>query len=227
MAETRETINRLIKEKSILKQDVFFNTVSTFNELKTVLKDTISEIKTDFGNADPRVEFYYRDKGDFQAEIKVAGDILIFNMHTNVFQFDNQNSVWKSGYLKEDERNSYVGIINIYNFLADSFKYQRNADVGYLIARIFVNRENHFMIQGKRQLGFLYTDFINSVLDKEKLKHIVESSLLYTLDFDLYTPPYENLQQVTVEEIMSMNHSQSLATGKRLGFQFGLDEHSL
>ena len=39
-------------------------------------------------------------------------------------------------------------------------------DLGYLIGRIFINHENHFMVQGKRQLGFLYNDFINQLLIK-------------------------------------------------------------
>ncbi len=227
MSEAKETIFRLVKEKAILKQDVYANTVNIFAELKTVLSETVAEIKTDFGDKDSRVEFHYRDRGDFQAEIKIAGDVLVFYMHTNVFQFDKSHSVWRSSYLKDNDDNGYVGIINVYNFLADSFKYQRTSDVGYLIARIFVNRESHFLVQGKRQLGYLYNDFINNILNKDALKSVVESTILYTLDFDLYTPPYENLQQVTVEEIQSVTNSTSLATGKRMGFRFGLDESVL
>jgi hypothetical protein len=224
MTSARENIHTIIKEKSILKQDVYSNTSRIFKELKQVLRETVGDIKSTFNDSDHRVDFYFRDNGDFQAEIKVAGDILVFQMHTNVFQFDTTNSVWHSSYIKNDPSNSYVGIINVYNFLADSFKYQRQSDIGYLIARIFVNRENHFMVQGKRQMGYLYNDFINSVLDKQTLVNVVDSAILYTLDFDLYTPPYENLQQITVDEIQSMGHSVNMATGKRIGFRFGLED---
>jgi hypothetical protein len=224
---TQETILQLIKEKSILKQDVYQLTTDTFKDLKKALQESIDEIKTKFGNTDQRVEFYYKNKGDLQAEIKVAGDILVFQMHTNVFQFDAEHSLWRSSYFKDNEPNSYVGIINVYNFLADSIKYQRTMDVGYMISRIFVNRERHFLVQGKRQLGFLYNDMINSTLDKEALKKVVESTFLYTLDFDLLTPPYENFQEITVEQIQSISQSHSLATGKRLGFRFGLDENHM
>jgi hypothetical protein len=227
MSEARETIYRLVKEKAVLKQDVYHNTLRVFSEFKTVLDEVISDVKKNFGGTDPRVEFHYRDRGDFQAEIKIAGDVLVFYMHTNVFQFDKSHSVWRSSYLKENDENSYVGIINVYNFLADSFKYQRVSDVGYLIARVFVNKENHFLVQGKRQLGYLYNDFLNNKLDRETMRSVVESAILYTLDFDLYTPPYENLQQVTVEEIQSVTNSVSLATGKRVGFRFGLEEGAL
>jgi hypothetical protein len=222
-----ETIDKLLKEKSVLKQDVFYTTINTFQDLKEVLKESIAEIKERFGNSDDRVEFYYKDRGDFQVEVKIAGDILIFQMHTNVFQFDADHSLWRSSYLKDNSANSYVGIINVYNFLADSIKYQRTMDVGYMISRIFINRERHFLVQGKRQLGFLYNDMINSTLDKEALKKVVESTFLYTLDFDLLTPPYENFQEITVEQIQSISQSHSLATGKRLGFRFGLDENHM
>lgn len=224
MTTPRETILQLIKEKAVLKQDVYSNTLSNFRDLKTVLASTIDDIRNQFGNADKRVEFYYQDKGDFQAEIKIAGDVLVFYMHTNVFQFDKSHNLWQNRYFKEDEDNSYVGIINVYNFLADSFKYQRNADMGYLIARIFINKDSHFMVQGKRQLGVLYNDFVNDTVTHDKLSNIVDSCILYALDFDLYTPPYENLQVVTVDEIQSIQHSASLATGKRIGFRFGLDD---
>lgn len=227
MSAARDTIYKLIREKSVLKQDVHHNTIAVFRELKNILADVVKDVDSNFGDSDNRVDFYYQDKGDFQAEIKIAGDILVFYMHTNTFQFDKNHSAWRSSYLKENEENSYVGIINVYNFLADSFKYQREADKGYLIARIFVNRENHFQVQGKRQLGYLYNDFVNSKLDKEALTSVVESTILYTLDFDLYMPPYENLQEVTVEEIQSITHSASMATGKRMGFRFGLEDPTL
>jgi hypothetical protein len=96
--------------------------------------------------------------------------------------------------------------------------------MGYLIGRVFVNRERHFMVQGKRQLGYLFNDMINSELTKEKIKEVVHSAILYTLDFDLLVPPYENLQEITLEQIQSISQSHSLATGKRLGFRFGLED---
>ena len=48
-------------------------------------------------------------------------------------------------------------MINIYNFLSDSFVYDRERDLGYLVARVFLNKEGHFFVQGKKQLGFCTT----------------------------------------------------------------------
>ena len=56
-----------------------------------------------------------------------------------------------------------------------------------MIGRIFVNAENHFMVAGKTATWVFYNDFINIRIDKDQLKSIIQSAILYTLDFDLYT----------------------------------------
>lgn len=224
MSSPKDLMMNLLKERAVVKQDVFGVTNEVFGSLKEVLKDTIDEIEADFGDTDDRVEFYYQDQGPHEAEIKIAGDVLKFYMHTNVFQFERENSLWKSSYLQENELNGYVGVINIYNFLADSFKYQRMHDRGYLIGRIFINRERHFVVQGKRQLGYLFSDFLKLKVDKEHLQQVVHSSIIYTLGFDLFTPPYQNVQEVSVGEITAMSHNLKIATGKRLGFKFSHED---
>ena len=168
--DTRKLILESIKDKSILKQNVFGNTKEHFKSLKKVLKEIISELEVLIQKEDKRITVSYKEKGEYEVQIKIAGDILIFQMHTNVFKFDSSNSLWKTSYLDQDYHRGYCGIINVYNFLADSFKYNRLNDMGYLIARIFINNENHFMVQGKRQLGFLYNDFVNSVMEEENMK---------------------------------------------------------
>ena len=91
-------------------------------------------------------------------------------MHSNVFEFDKNHGIWKISYVENNDMNSYCGIINIYNFLSDSFKYDRLDDLGYLIGRIFINKDNHYFVEGKRQLGFLYNDFGNAVIDTKAIK---------------------------------------------------------
>jgi len=218
--ETKEQILSLLKNKSVLKQDVFHNTISQFNSLKEVLKTTILELTDQFADTDSRVSFEYRDRGAFQCEVRIAGDLLIFQMHTNVFQFEQESSFWQTGYLREHPENSFVGTINVYNFLSDSFRYDRTSDVGYLLARAFINKENHFVVQGKKQLGIMFNDIVSSNFNKESQTKFVEQIILYALNFDLLIPPYENLHQITVEEMLDINHSGCLATGKRMGFQF-------
>jgi hypothetical protein len=222
-SESQDLIFNLIKDKSTLKQDVFANIILNFKIFKQVLKEVGDDLRDKMSAVDDRVIVEYKDVDDFEAHFRFGGDILIFNMHTNVFKFDDNHSLWKTSYLKDNTNRGYCGVINVYNFLNDSFKYNRFNDLGYLIARIFVNAENHFMVQGKRQLGFLYNDFQHAVIDQDQMKAIIQSSILYALDFDLYIPPYDAVKEVSVSEMQAVSQGLKIRTGKRLGFRFNAD----
>ena len=223
----QELIFHTVKDKSVLKQDVFNNIILNFKILKQVLKEIGDDLSSRIESVDERVIIEYKDTGEFEAQLRVAGDVLVFHMHTNVFKFDSQNSLWNTSYFKENGNRGYCGLINVYNFLNDSIKYNRVNDSGYMIGRVFVNAENHFMVEGKRQMGFLYNDIINSVIDKEKMKAIIQSAVLYTLDFDLLIPPYDQVKEVSVLEIQQLSDKLKLKTAKRLGFQFKADSDSI
>ena len=216
----KELILRTLREKSVLKQNVYKQTAFVFSQFKEVVRGIAEEYKEKMAKVDQRITIKYKDKGEFEFELTFAGDLLIFHMHTNVFEFDKSHGIWKTSYVREDEMNSFCGVINVYNFLADSFKYKRVKDVGYLIERIFINKELHYFVEGKRQLGFLYNDFVNSIIDKQSITNIVESTILYCLNFDLFTPPFENVKEVSVEEIIEASDGMQITTGKRLGFRF-------
>ena len=211
-------------EKSGMKQQVYENTLEAFNLIKGVLHEISLELNGNIKNNDRRMRLDYRDRGKFEAEIRVAGDILIFSMHTNVFEFDRDHSIWKLPYVQANKLNSYCGVINIYNFLTDSFKYNRLDDLGYLIGRLFVNRDNHYFVEGKRQMGFLYNNFGQAIISKDSIKRIVETSMLYSLEFDLLVPPYDMVKIATVAQMNSKIDSSKLQTGKRLGFKFNSDD---
>ncbi len=223
----KELISKALKERSSLKQDVFQNNIRIFKELKSVIKEVVSEVKDQSERIDKRIVVDSREKGPFEIELKVAGDVLFFHMHTNVFDFDKSHPMWKTSYVRENPSRAYCGMIYVYNFLADSFKYNRGGDVGYMIARLFTNKENHYFVEGKRQLGFLYNDFPNKILDKQSLKNIVESSILYALDFDLLSPPFEEMQEVSVSQILEASENMRVKTGKRLGFRFQADSDQI
>ena len=222
-ASGKQLIQKLLTEKSSLKQEVFHSTIKIFDELKEVIKEVVAELKPAAEKIDERLLFDFRDKGPYEIELKAASDVLLFNMHTNVFHFDKSHPMWKTNYVREDVKRSYCGMINIYDFLADSFKFNRVNDVGYLIARIFLNHELHYFVEGKRQLGFLYNDYVNNKIDRQALKSVVESAIIYALDFDLYTPPFEEMKEVSVSEILEASQNMRIKTGKRLGFRFQAD----
>jgi hypothetical protein len=213
-----------LKEKSVLKQKVFDNTFESFCMIKEILKNLSKDINTSLGSIDPRVKLEYTDRSNFDAQLKVAGDILLFSMHSNIFQFDRDHQAWKSPYIQKNKFNAYSGIINIYNFLADSFKYSRLDDLGYLIARVFINHEYQYFVEGKRQMGMLFTNFGNEAISKPALQLILSTAIQYSMEFDLLVPPYDTIKIATVGQAEAKIQHSRIITGKRLGFQFNSDD---
>jgi hypothetical protein len=125
--------------------------------------------------------------------------------------------------VQEDKSRSFCSSIYVYNFLSESLKYEREGDIGYLIARIFINSENHFFVDGRKQLGFLFNDFVHAVLTKEVLQQIAEATIVYSLNIDPFTPPYDMVKQISVKEIKESALQSKIITGKRLGFQFNIE----
>jgi len=109
--------------------------------------------------------------------------------------------------------------------LSDSFKYSREEDLGYLIARVFINREKFYFVEGKQQMGYLSNDFGEHIINKEALRGIIEAAMLYSQKFDLLVPPYDAVKIVNIRQILE-SRKQALKTGKRLGFSFNSDDIS-
>jgi len=221
---TQQKIQNLLSEKAVVKQKIYDKTLEVFGIIKEVLKEIEEDYNDKLKGYDKRVRLEYNDQGQYEAELKVAGDLLIFSMHTNVFEFDRDHSIWKLSYVSDNVLNSYCGIIYIYNFLADSFKYNRLDDLGYLIGRIFINRENHYFVEGKRQMGFLYNNFGTAVIDKKALRAIIETAIMYAMEFDLLVPPYDVVKIASVVQLNTKIENARLQTGKRLGFRFNSDD---
>lgn len=216
---SNEKILKLLQEKVLLKEEVSIKTKAVFDELKKNLSAIAIDLKSSVKNIKKDIIANYKDTSDYEAEFTLADETLLFVMHTNIFTFDNSNEIWRSKYIQEDTKRAFCGKIFIYNFLSDSFRYNRINDVGYLIARIFINKENHYFVEGGKQLGNLYNDFSANELDKENLQKIIESAILYALDFDPFTPPFEGISEISVREVLEANLQSRIATGKRLGFQ--------
>jgi hypothetical protein len=214
---------KLISDKSSLKNDVYNNTINAFGMVKTVIERLSHDYKEYHSNNEFVTTLETSTRGKFELDLKFGGDILLFVMHSNVFEFPRHHEVMRTSYIKEDTNRSYCGIINIYNFIADSFKFNRVNDVGYLIGRIFINKENHYFIEGKRELGFIYNNFGKNELNVESVETIIKTAIEYTVNFDLLTPHYDLVKYVSVNEMKSTLDSISLKTGKRLGYKFQAD----
>jgi len=222
----KKELLELLRIKSQLKQKVYDNTLSAFSNLKNLQEKISIDYNRDLTDVDERIKLNYEPRGEFESEFKVAGDLLFFSMHSNIFEFNREHNAWKTNYLQNNQMYSYCGIINVYNFLADSFKYNRLEDLGYLITRIFINIEKHFFVEGKRQEKYLYNNFEQSILTKEVLKEIILKSIIYAIEFDLLVPPYDHVKIASVAQLNEKMEYSRMKTGKRLGFKFNSDDVS-
>ena len=216
---SEKIINKLTK-KAATKQEVYRVCKSIFDMLKEVINELSEELSKIVLPLDKHVKILYTNKGEFEIELKFSGDILIFHMHTNTFLFDKNHHIWNSNYVKEDKFRAYCGVINIYNFLSDSFKYKRVNDLGFMIGRLFINKEKHFFTDGNGKMSFLYNNFQNDILDKNKLKNIVSELMLYAMDDELISPPLTEVQVVSLHQINQMSQNMKLKTAKKLGYKF-------
>ncbi len=217
---SEQLIIETLEEKTVLKQQVYQNTLKAFADLKKELALLSNFMSKQLGS---KGDVLLKDNGAFEMEFHFGGEVLICSMHTDVFNFDDSHIIHQSNYVKQVSSRSYCGVIKVYNFLSDSFKYNRNNDLGYLIARIFINSDNHYFVEGKRQLGFLYNDFENSIMDEAAMKAIMQSCILYAVEFDLLVPPFDEVKEITVYQKIEQMGNAAVKTGKRLGFQFQAD----
>jgi hypothetical protein len=174
-----------------------------------------------------KLEVGISEKSPYEIEVRLNDEILIFYLHSNVFMFDQDHYLWQSPYVQDDLNRGFCGMIMIYNFLADSFRYNRNYDTGYLIGRIFVNKDEHVFVEGKRQLGFLYNDFENNLCTNDLLNRIVESAYIYALNFETLVPPYDIVKELTVLQKIEQSGTIQPQTGKRMGFRFSADKDDM
>lgn len=210
--------------KGELKQTIFNKTLETMELFCAEAQHFDQYYKENYVAQHPNVNVHFTQRTPHEFQLKFAGDILVFLMHTNVFEFSRDHEIMRSPYIREDKTRSYCGMIYIYNFLADSFRYNRINDIGYLIGRILINKEGHYYIEGKRELAQILNNFSANTISQESAREIILSAIEYTINFDLLVPEYSSNIQITVNDMLQIeNQNMILKTGKRLGFRFEPD----
>lgn len=215
--------------KSNTKSLIFDRALEVFNSLKELLAEisndldeALDEIKDSGTPLSRRVKLEYRDKGKLEAEVRFADDVLVFSLLPDVYQFDRDHAVWKNPYSTQEKLNTYCGVITVHNFLYESVKLNRDCDPGYLVARLFINREGYFFVEGKRQPRNKISDFGKVLLDKKELRDFIENAMLYAISFDLLVPPFGDVKTITVGDKDSDDYR--IPTGKRNGFGYNTDD---
>lgn len=220
MTPVNDQVFQLLRTKAKQNKDATDATFHAFTSLKLILQQIERELKHVMVKEDARIKIQYTDRGTFEAELKVADDVLIFIMHTNAFVFELGHSIWKTGYVSLNKARGTCGMISIYNFLSDAMKYERGGEAGQLVGRIFVNSENHFFVEGKRQIGILHSDYATQVVSEALMQSIVEACLVYSMDIDVNVPPIDAMKEITVSDALNYTIQTAIGETKKLGFKF-------
>ncbi|MCX7954267.1 MAG: hypothetical protein N3A01_03645 [Bacteroidales bacterium] len=221
--KSQNSVNNLIinslKAKSETEKKIHENLKNFYNLLKSVLNSVVVNYNNELQQYLSKNFFEVR-QGTSHFELFFGEDVAIFVFKDYIFKIDESQSIWTHSYLQNNPLNAYVGIVDIYNFLKYSYNEDRSDDLGYLVGRILINRENHFYVEGKRQLAFLYSDLSNQIVEEQIITKVVESVILYCLSFEMLVPNYEDISIINVEQIKMILTKSKYLSAKRLGFQF-------
>ncbi len=216
-----------LEGKANLKQDIYTNTFNALSLIKKEAEFMVKDMRSSMMNRKRVIPLEINDRSDFEFEMKFGGDVLIFFMHSNVFDLGIHHEQMRTHYLREEPNRRFCGIIHIYNFLADSFKYQRMNDSGILIGRVFINIDNHFFIEGRREMNQVGISFESDKISSAKIRKMLMASILHTINFDLPSPPFEAIQEVNVMDFASTLDQMQMKTSKKLGFKFKAEEGNI
>ncbi len=219
--EALDHIFQLLKSKACLKQKVYRNLQEVFAQLEEQAKDIAVSLDDKMEDIDKSVVIEFQKVSEFDFRLKFGGDILIFYMQSNVITFEGDFPVMQSAYVQGGADRKYFGHITIYNFLADSVKYHRLDDPGYLIARLIVNHENHFFLEGAGQMNFLFQDIDNNIISRDWLRLIIEKAMAAAIDNDLIGPRYPDIQRITLKK--KLGESMAAVRGEKIGFQMSYE----
>ncbi|MEO7988171.1 MAG: hypothetical protein ABI663_01440 [Chryseolinea sp.] len=210
-------LQRLLESKSTAKQITYKNLLVAFQILLKESKRIVDELKKKIkpGDEDVTVEFKSINEHEFQ--VKLAGDLLVFVLHTNIVTLHESHTVMQEPYIKENELNRYFGQIMIYNFMSDSLKFNRINDPGYLLARILINHENRFVAEGEGQLATLFAKISEAAISEQELNIMVKLSLLTAIENDLMAPPFPDVRFITLYQ--KLEKTQELGGGQKIGFR--------
>jgi hypothetical protein len=206
-----------LKQKSTAKQAIFRNTTAAFDCLRLVSQELVVELTRRLTGFDSSVVIEYRSINDMEFHIRFSGDLLVFVMHSNVVTFPDDYGPMPSSYVGADFRRRFFGHIMAYNFMADSIKYQRLNDPGYLVGRLLVNIDNHYFLEGVQQLELPDNDMADNVISPKAMRLFVESAMIAAVNNDLIAPLLPEIQKISVKQKLE---NQQVSRGSKVGFSF-------
>lgn len=212
-----ENIVEILLNKSTVKQKTYRNVCTAFKQLEQEAHLLIDVINAKTTERDEEIKLSVEHITNQEFHIRIAGDLLVFVLHTNIITLPEDYEYNKSSYVTDQPLRKYLGQINVYNFMADSFEFSRLNDPGYLLARLLINSENNFIVEGDRQIGFMFESVSAKPLEKVDLDVMIKLIITQAAENDLVIPPFPNIRSITVRE--KLEKTQSMGAGNKIGFQ--------
>ncbi|MGI4736279.1 MAG: hypothetical protein ACRYG7_13970 [Janthinobacterium lividum] len=212
-----------LREKSSAKQAIFRATQAAFTLLRQVSQQLCLELTQKVtADADASVKIECQPINEMEFHIRFSGDLLVFIMHSNIVTFPDDFGPLSTPYVEADFRRRFFGHIMAYNFMADSIRYQRLNDPGYLLGRLLINIDSHYFLEGVKQLELPDHDMSASTVTAESLRLFVESAMIAAVNNDLIAPPLDDIQKINVKQKLE---NQQVSRGSKVGFSFSNQQH--
>lgn len=215
-------IANMLETKCCAKQEAYRNLKSVFEMQKEEALKVIGSISGNIKKKDKDITLAVTNVSENEFHVKVAGDLLVFFLHTNIITLDKEHRVNKSKYVIDNPMRKYLGQINVYNFMADSFTYNRINDPGYLISRFFVNFENHFFVEGDGQLNYMFEGISGHPFTAADISIFIQLAISQAIDSDLVTLPFPSIRSITLQQ--KIEKSLALGGGQKIGFQMSYQQ---
>jgi len=212
-----ERIRTMLEYKSTAKQITYKKLLTAFDILAKESKRIITELKKKVKPGDSDVTLDFRKINAHEFQMKAAADMVIFVLHTNIVTFDDAHEIMKDPYIRAAELNRYFGQIMIYNFMSDSLEFNRLNDPGYLLARLLINHEGRYIIEGEGKLGVVFSHISDSPITEADLIILVKLALTLAIENDLTALPYPQVKFITLNQ--KLEKTQELGAGSKIGFR--------
>jgi hypothetical protein len=215
-----DCIKNLLENKSTAKQATYRHIVNAFAIITNEAKHVVDELQRRAHPNDQDVTVEFNVISEHEFDVKLAGDMLIFVMHTNIVTFEDSHAIMTEEYIKQNDVNRYFGQIMIYNFMADSLRFNRSNDPGYLLARLLINHDNRFFIEGEKELAE-YNKISTQPITEDILRHMVKIVLKMAIENDLIAPPFTQVKSITLHQ--KREHTPELGGGQKIGFRMSYE----
>ena len=210
-------IQRMLESKSAAKQLTFRRLLSAFETLAKESNRVVAELRKKTKPGDQDVTLDFKRINDHEFQVKLAGDMLVFVLHTNIVTFEDTHDVMRDTYILSKDINRYFGQIMIYNFMSDSLEFHRINDPGYLLARLLINHDGRYIIEGEGRLGVVFSHISEAEITESDLNILVKLALTLAIENDLMAPPYPQVKFITLHQ--KLEKTQELGAGQKIGFR--------